>query len=169
MAGRRAAREPGPKGGRPVIEVRGLTKRYGSTVAVDRLSFDVPPGAVTGFLGLNGSGKSTTMRMILGLDAPDAGHACIGGQAYRQLRWPLREAGGLLESRAFHPGRSARAHLAALAASNSIGQSRVAEVLELAGLGSVARNGPGRSRSAGSAACCGHWPPKAGQSWSPAT
>jgi ABC-2 type transport system ATP-binding protein len=81
-----------------VIEVRGLTKRYGSTVAVDRLSFDVPPGAVTGFLGLNGSGKSTTMRMILGLDAPDAGHARIGGQAYRQLRWPLREAGALLES-----------------------------------------------------------------------
>ncbi len=114
-----------------MIEVRGLTKRYGSTVAVDRLSFDVPPGAVTGFLGLNGSGKSTTMRMILGLDAPDAGYARIGGQAYRQLRWPLREAGGLLESRAFHPGRSARAHLAALAASNSISQSRVAEVLEI--------------------------------------
>jgi ABC-2 type transport system ATP-binding protein len=100
-----------------VIEIRGLTKRYGSTVAVDRLSFDVPPGAVAGSLGLNGSGKSTTMRMILGLDVPDAGHACIGGQAYRQLRWPLREAGGLLESSAFHPGRSARAHLAALAAS----------------------------------------------------
>jgi ABC-2 type transport system ATP-binding protein len=131
-----------------VIEVRGLTKRYGSTVAVDRLSFDVPPGAVTGFLGLNGSGKSTTMRMILGLDAPDAGHARIGGQAYRQLRWPLREAGGLLESRAFHPGRSARAHLAALAASNSISQSRVAEVLEIAGLGSWRANGPGSSRSA---------------------
>jgi len=71
-----------------VIEVRGLTKRYGSTVAVDRLSFDVPPGAVTGFLGLNGSGKSTTMRMILGLDSPDAGHARIGGQPYRRLRWP---------------------------------------------------------------------------------
>jgi ABC-type Fe3+/spermidine/putrescine transport system ATPase subunit len=69
-----------------VIEVRGLTKRYGSTVAVDRLSFDVPPGAVTGFLGLNGSGKSTTMRMILGLDSPEAGHARIGGQAYRLLR-----------------------------------------------------------------------------------
>lgn len=69
-----------------MIEVRGLTKRYGSTVAVDRLSFEVPPGAVTGFLGLNGSGKSTTMRMILGLDSPDAGHARIGGQAYRQLR-----------------------------------------------------------------------------------
>src|SRR5580700_2520602 len=144
MAGRRAAREPGPLGGRPVIEVRGLTKRYGSTVAVDRLSFDVPPGAVTGFLGLNGSGKSTTMRMILGLDAPDAGHARIGGQAYRQLRWPLREAGGLLESRAFHPGRSARAHLAALAASNSISQSRVAEVLEIVGLGSVAGKRAGK-------------------------
>jgi ABC-type cobalamin/Fe3+-siderophores transport system ATPase subunit len=68
-----------------VIEVRGLTKRYGSMVAVDRLSFDVPPGAVTGFLGLNGSGKSTTMRMILGLDSPDAGHARIGGQPYRRL------------------------------------------------------------------------------------
>ena len=77
-----------------MIEVRGLTKRYGSTVAVDRLSFEVPPGAVTGFLGLNGSGKSTTMRMILGLDSPDAGHARIGGQPYRRLRWPLREAGG---------------------------------------------------------------------------
>src|SRR6202012_1272629 len=70
MAGRRAAREPGPKEGEAGIEVRGLTKRYGSAVAVDRLSFDVPPGAVPGFLGLNGSGKSTTMRMILGLDAP---------------------------------------------------------------------------------------------------
>src|ERR1700684_4276827 len=144
MAGRRAAREPGPLGGRPGIEVRALTKRYGSTVAVDRLSFDVPPGAVTGFLGLNGSGKSTTMRMILGLDAPDAGHACIGGQAYRQLRWPLREAGGLLESRAFHPGRSARAQLAALGVSNSISQSRVAEVLEIVGLGSVARKRTGK-------------------------
>ena len=77
-----------------MIEVRGLAKRYGSTVAVDRLSFDVAPGAVTGFLGLNGSGKSTTMRMILGLDSPDAGHARIGGQPYRRLRWPLRETGG---------------------------------------------------------------------------
>jgi ABC-2 type transport system ATP-binding protein len=127
-----------------VIEVRGLTKRYGSTVAVDRLSFDVAPGAVTGFLGLNGSGKSTTMRMILGLDAPDGGRARIGGQAYRQLRWPLREAGALLESRAFHPGRSARAHLAALAASNSISQSRVAEVLDIVGLGSAARKRAGK-------------------------
>jgi ABC-2 type transport system ATP-binding protein len=127
-----------------VIEVRGLTKRYGSTVAVDRLSFDVPPGAVTGFLGLNGSGKSTTMRMILGLDAPDVGYARIGGQAYRQLRWPLREAGALLESRAFHPGRSARAHLTALAASNSISQSRVAEVLDIVGLESAAGKRAGK-------------------------
>ena len=127
-----------------MIEVRGLTKRYGSMVAIDRLSFDVPPGAVTGFLGLNGSGKSTTMRMILGLDSPDAGHARIGGQAYRRLRWPLREAGGLLEPRAFHPGRSARAHLAALAASNAISQSRVDEVLELAGLQAVARKRAGK-------------------------
>ena len=127
-----------------MIEVRGLTKRYGSTVAVDRLSFDVPPGAVTGFLGLNGSGKSTTMRMILGLDSPDAGHARIGGQPYRRLRWPLREAGGLLEPRAFHPGRSARAHLAALAASNAIIQSRVDEVLELVGLQAVARKRAGK-------------------------
>src|ERR1700761_239141 len=144
MAGRRAAREPGPKEGEPVIEVRGLTKRYGSTGAVDSLSFDVPPGAVTGFLGLNGSGKSTTMRMILGLDSPDARHARIGGQPYRRLRWPLREAGGLLEPRAFHPGRSARAHLAALAASNAISQSRVGEVLELVGLQAVARKRAGK-------------------------
>ena len=127
-----------------MIEIRGLTKHYGSTVVVDHLSFDVLPGAVTGFLGLNGSGKSTTMRMILGLDAPDAGHACIGGQAYRDLRWPLREAGGLLESKAFHPGRPARAHLAALAASNAIRQSRVSEVLDIVGLESVARKRAGK-------------------------
>ena len=99
---------------------------------------------MTGFLGLNGSGKSTTMRMILGLDSPEAGHARIGGQPYRRLRWPLREAGGLLESRAFHPGRSAHAHLAALAASNAISQSRVGEVLELVGLQAVARKRAGK-------------------------
>jgi len=90
---------------------------------------------VTGFLGPNGSGKSTTMRLILGLDAPDAGQARIGGRRYRDLRWPLREVGALLEARAFHPGRSARAHLRALAASNAIPRSRVEEVLELVGLG----------------------------------
>src|SRR6266487_2435274 len=106
-----------------MIEVRNLSRRYGATVAVDRLSFDVRPGVVTGFLGLNGSGKSTTMRMILGLDAPDAGTARIGGRRYQELGWPLREVGALLEARAFHPGRSARAHLAALAASNGLPRS----------------------------------------------
>ena len=90
-----------------MIEVRDLTKRYGSTLAVDALSFDVRPGMVTGFLGPNGSGKSTTMRLILGLDSPDAGQARIGGRRYRDLRWPLREVGALLEAKAFHPGRSA--------------------------------------------------------------
>jgi ABC-2 type transport system ATP-binding protein len=121
-----------------VIEVRDLTKRYGPTLAVDALSFDVRPGAVTGFLGANGSGKSTTMRLILGLDAPDAGRARIGGRRFRDLRWPLREVGSLLEARAFHPGRSARAHLAALAASNDIPRRRVDEVLGLVGLAGAA-------------------------------
>ena len=90
-----------------MIEARGLTKRYRRAVAVAGLSFEVLPGCVTGFLGANGSGKSTTMRMIMGLDAPDAGQATIGGRVYRDLRWPLREVGALLETRAFHPGRRA--------------------------------------------------------------
>ena len=109
-----------------MIEVRDLTKRYGSTLAVDALSFDLRPGMVTGFLGPNGSGKSTTRRLIMGLDKPDAGQARIGGRRYRNLRWPLREAGALLEAKAFHPGRSARSHLAGPAASNSIPRSRTA-------------------------------------------
>src|SRR5450631_1594664 len=88
-----------------MIEASGLTKRYGRAVAADGLSFEVLPGCVTGFLGANGSGKSTTMRMIMGLDAPDAGQATIGGRAYRELRWPLREVGSMLEARSFHPGR----------------------------------------------------------------
>jgi ABC-2 type transport system ATP-binding protein len=121
-----------------VIQVRQLTRRYSATVAVDQLSFDVRPGMVTGFLGPNGSGKSTTMRLILGLDRADAGHARIGGRPYRDLRWPLREVGALLEARAFHPGRPARAHLAALAAGNAIGRARVEEVLALTGLEQVA-------------------------------
>jgi len=115
-----------------MIEVRGLSKRYGATVAVDGLSFDVRPGMVTGFLGPNGSGKSTTMRLLLGLDRPDAGQVRLNGRRYRELGWPLREVGALLEARAFHPGRSARAHLAALAASNGIPRSRVEEVVGLA-------------------------------------
>ena len=127
-----------------MIEVRGLSKRYGATVAVDRLSFDVRPGMVTGFLGPNGAGKSTTIRMVVGLDAPDAGQARIGGRRYRELRWPLREVGTLLEARAFHPGRSARAHLRALAASNGIPRARVEEVLGLVGLADVAGRRAGK-------------------------
>ena len=121
-----------------MIEARDLTKRYGPTVAVDALSFDVRPGSVTGFLGPNGSGKSTTMRLILGLDRPDAGRVRVGGRRYRELRWPLREVGALLEARAFHPGRSARSHLAALAAGNAIPRARVEEVLDMVGLASAA-------------------------------
>jgi len=123
---------------RPVIQVRQLTKRYGATAAVDQLSFDVRPGVVTGFLGPNGSGKSTTMRLILCLDRADGGQARIGGRLYRDLRWPLREVGALLEAGAFHPGRPARAHLAALAACNAIPRLRVEEVLALTGLEQVA-------------------------------
>jgi ABC-2 type transport system ATP-binding protein len=127
-----------------MIEARGLTKRFGSRLAVDALSFDVRPGRVTGFLGPNGSGKSTTMRLILGLDHPDAGHAAIGGRRYRDLRWPLREAGALLEARAWHPGRTARSHLAALAGSNGIGRRRVDEVLGMVGLADVAGQRAGK-------------------------
>jgi ABC-2 type transport system ATP-binding protein len=127
-----------------MIEARGLTKRYGPRLAVDGLSFEVRPGRVTGFLGPNGSGKSTTMRLILGLDHPDAGDARIGGRAYHDLGWPLREAGALLEARAWHPGRTARSHLAALAASNGIGRRRVDAVLGLVGLGEVAGRRAGK-------------------------
>jgi ABC-2 type transport system ATP-binding protein len=127
-----------------VIEASGLTKRYGSTVAVDSLSFDVRPGTVTGFLGPNGSGKSTTMRMILGLDMPDAGEVQIGGRRYRELRWPLREVGALLEAKAFHPGRTARAHLFALAAAGDIPRRRVEEVLGIVGLADAAGRRAGK-------------------------
>jgi ABC-2 type transport system ATP-binding protein len=127
-----------------MIEARGLTKRYGSVLAVDSLSFRVEPGAVTGFLGPNGSGKSTTMRMMLGLDRPDAGTVTIGGRGYRDLAWPLRTVGALLEAKAFHPGRSVRAHLAALAASNAIPASRVDDVLGLVGLAGAARRAAGK-------------------------
>jgi ABC-2 type transport system ATP-binding protein len=121
-----------------MIEVRDLTKRYGPVLAVDGLNFDVRPGVVTGFLGPNGSGKSTTMRMLVGLDTATRGSALIGGRPYRALSWPLREVGALLEAKAFHPGRSARAHLTALAAGNSIPAVRVEEVLDLVGLRTVA-------------------------------
>src|SRR5271169_5940498 len=89
------------------ISIQKLTKRFGSVLAVDDLSFDVRPGQVTGFLGPNGSGKSTTMRLIMGLDRPDAGRVTLNGRTYRGLPWPLREVGALLEAKAIHPGRSA--------------------------------------------------------------
>ncbi len=127
-----------------MIEARNLTRRYGSTVAVDALSFDVRPGSVTGFLGPNGSGKSTTMRLILGLERSDTGEVRIGGRRYRELRWPLREVGAMLEAKAFHPGRSARSHLAALAAGNGISRGRVDEVLDLVGLTDVAGRRAGK-------------------------
>jgi ABC-2 type transport system ATP-binding protein len=127
-----------------MIEVRGLTKRYGPTVAVDGLTFEVRPGTVTGFLGPNGSGKSTTMRMIIGLDRPDAGQAWIGGHGYRKLGWPLRQVGSLLEARSFHPGRSGRAHLAALAASNGLPAGRVDEVLAVVGITLAPRRRAGK-------------------------
>jgi ABC-2 type transport system ATP-binding protein len=127
-----------------MIAARHLTKRYGTTVAVDDLSFDVPPGQVTGFLGPNGSGKSTTMRMIMGLDAPDGGQVTVNGRLYRQLPWPLHEVGGLLEAKAIHPGRSAFHHLLALAQTNDIPRRRVDEVLDVVGLASVARKRAGK-------------------------
>ena len=127
-----------------MIEARGLVKRYGPTTAVDHLSFDVRPGTVTGFLGPNGAGKATTMRMILGLDRPDAGTARVNGTNYHELRWPPREVGALLEAKAFHPGRSARAHLTALAASNGIPRRRVNDVLEITGMGRAADRRAGK-------------------------
>src|SRR3954469_19016212 len=122
-----------------MIEVEHLTKRYGDKGAVDDLTFPVRPGIVTGFLGPNGAGKSTTMRLILGLDAPTAGTARIGGRFYRDLDAPLHEGGALLEARAIHTGRSAYNHLLAMAQTHGIGRSRVDEVIDLVGLQGVAR------------------------------
>ena len=127
-----------------MITARGLTKNYGRKRAVDQLSFEVHPGTVTGFLGPNGSGKSTTMRMIVGLDVPSAGDVTIAGRHYHDLRWPLHEVGALLEAKAAHPGRSARAHLQMLAEANSISLARVDEVIELVGLSHVSRQRAGK-------------------------
>src|SRR6202167_340721 len=107
-----------------MIEIDGLTKRYGDKAAVDGLSFVVKPGVVTGFLGPNGSGKSTTMRLILGLDAPTHGTALVGGRGYRDISDPLHEIGAMLEAHAIHSGRSARNHLRALAATHEIPDAR---------------------------------------------
>ena len=121
-----------------MIEVNEVTKRYGNTVAVDRLSFVVKPGIVTGFLGPNGAGKSTTMRMILGLDHPTSGSIKVNGRAYRDIPAPMREVGALLDARAIQGNRTARQHLRWLAQAGGIPTSRVDEVLHLVGLAEVA-------------------------------
>ncbi|WP_338896025.1 ATP-binding cassette domain-containing protein [Streptomyces sp. TG1A-60] len=122
-----------------MIELEGLTKRYGEKVAVNNLTFAVRPGIVTGFLGPNGAGKSTTMRMVLGLDRPTAGDVRIDSRHYDGLRDPLRHIGALLDAKAVHGGRSAFHHLLCLAQSNGIPKARVHEVLDTVGLTSVAR------------------------------
>lgn len=126
------------------IDVSGLRKRFGETVALDGLSFAVAAGSVTGFVGPNGAGKSTTMRVILGLDSPDAGETLVGGRTYASLHHPLRHVGSLLDASALQPSRSARNHLLWLAHSQGIAASRVDAVIELVGLDSAARRKAGR-------------------------
>ncbi|HTT52730.1 MAG TPA: ATP-binding cassette domain-containing protein [Streptosporangiaceae bacterium] len=125
------------------IEVAGLRKRFGGTLALDGMSFTVWPGQVTGFVGPNGAGKSTTMRVILGLDAPDAGTALIGGRRYTSLGRPLRHVGSLLDAGAVQPSRTARNHLLWLARSQGLSARRVDEVISQAGLSAVARRRAG--------------------------
>jgi ABC-2 type transport system ATP-binding protein len=122
-----------------MIEVQGLTKRYGEKTAVDELTFGIEPGKVTGFLGPNGAGKTTTMRCILGLDYPDAGTVTVDGRDYHDLGYPMREVGALLDAKAVHGGRSAYNHLLCLAQTNNLPKRRVGEVLELVGLSEVAK------------------------------
>ncbi|WP_435131061.1 ATP-binding cassette domain-containing protein [Actinacidiphila sp. bgisy144] len=126
-----------------MIDAQQLTKRYGEKTAVGGLDFAVRPGTVTGFLGPNGAGKSTTMRMIVGLDAPTAGSVTVNGKQYARHEAPLQEVGALLEAKSIHPGRSAYNHLLALALTHGIPRRRVDEVIEMAGLGSAARNRAG--------------------------
>ena len=125
------------------IEVSGLRKRFGPTLALDGMSFTVLPGQVTGFVGPNGAGKSTTMRVVLGLDAPDAGTALIGGRPYQSLRRPLTGVGALLDAAALQPSRSARNHLLWLAHSQGLTASRVDEVVAQSGLQAVIRRKAG--------------------------
>lgn len=124
-----------------MIQARNLRKKYGGTAAVDDLSFDVRPGAVTGFLGPNGAGKSTTIRLMLGLDS-GSGQTLFDGVPYRKLRHPLREVGAVSDVRAFHPGRKACTHLRMLAASQGIPRKRVDEVIDWVGLAAVAHKRP---------------------------
>jgi ABC-2 type transport system ATP-binding protein len=126
-----------------VIELRSVSKRYGKKAAVKDLGFTVRPGIVTGFLGPNGSGKSTTMRLILGLDAPDAGEVIVNGKRYRDHRAPLHQIGALLEASSIHTGRSAYDHLLAMAQTHGLGRDRVEAMIELVGLGEVARKRAG--------------------------
>ncbi|MGW4943051.1 ABC transporter ATP-binding protein [Actinoplanes sp. NPDC004185] len=126
-----------------MIEVHGLTKRYGAKTAVDNLTFTVEPGIVTGFLGPNGAGKSTTMRMILGLDRPTSGTATINGRPYAEHTAPLKQAGALLDAKAVHTGRSAYHHLLAMAATTGVPRTRVDEVIDIVGLHEVARKRAG--------------------------
>jgi ABC-2 type transport system ATP-binding protein len=121
------------------ITVQGLTKRFGDVLAVDQLDFAIDEGTVAGFLGPNGAGKTTTLRMLLGLVAPDAGTATIGGRPYRELPDPVRRVGAVLEAGGFHPGRSARDHLRVLATAAGLAPGRVEEVLEQTGLAGAAR------------------------------
>src|ERR1700729_3799375 len=123
-----------------MIEARGLVKRYGSTMAVTDLSFSIRPGMVTGFLGPDGAGETTTLRMILGLAPPAQGSVTVGGRSYRDLPAPLREVGALLDAKALHGGRRAYDHLLCLAQSNGIPRSRVDEVLRVVGLEDVAKH-----------------------------
>jgi ABC-2 type transport system ATP-binding protein len=125
------------------VEVRGLTKRFGSFTAVDDLSFQVEPGRITGFLGPNGAGKTTTLRMLLDLVRPTSGTATIDGVAYTQLTDPLGTVGAALEATSFHPGRSGRDHLRVLAAASGIPDDRVDELLELTGIPAFARSRAG--------------------------
>ncbi|MDH6703438.1 ABC-2 type transport system ATP-binding protein [Kitasatospora sp. MAA19] len=125
------------------IEVAGLRKRFGATQALDGMTFAVRPGRVTGFVGPNGAGKSTTMRVVLGLDAPDAGRALVGGRPYRSLRSPLTRLGSLLDAGALQPSRTARNHLLWLAHSQGLPARRVDQVLEQVGLADAARRRAG--------------------------
>ncbi len=122
-----------------MIEARGLTKRYGDTLAVDNLSFSIAPGKITGFLGPNGAGKTTTMRMILGLDQPTSGTVTINGRPFSKAAQPMRQVGALLDAKAVHGGRSAYHHLLCLAQSNNLPARRVKEALALVGLTDVAK------------------------------
>jgi ABC-2 type transport system ATP-binding protein len=121
-----------------MIEARGLTKRFGDKLAVDRLTFTVEPGRITGFLGPNGAGKTTTMRLILGLDRPTGGSVTVHGRPFSRLAYPMHEVGALLDAKAVHGGRSAYHHLLCLAQTNALPRTRVGEVLDLVGLAEVA-------------------------------